>query len=92
MGGASGRAVDLTQVRSAPPTCKRTPHCKDDKHGGGHDGMVEGAAACGLPLRTEEITGELAHTGLNQRVLAQQTRRPNASTRQAPDSPLTFWR
>ncbi|RWW24957.1 hypothetical protein GW17_00010723 [Ensete ventricosum] len=41
-----GRTADLTQVRSAPPTCKRTPHCKDDKHGGGHDGMVEGTAAC----------------------------------------------
>ncbi|RZR97724.1 hypothetical protein BHM03_00026961, partial [Ensete ventricosum] len=44
-GGANGRTPDLTQVRSAPPTCKRTPHCKDDKHGGGHDGMVEGTAA-----------------------------------------------
>ncbi|RZS01611.1 hypothetical protein BHM03_00031498 [Ensete ventricosum] len=45
----SGRTADLTQVRSAPPTCKRTPHCKDDKHGGGYDGMVsmvEGTAAC----------------------------------------------
>ncbi|RRT54286.1 hypothetical protein B296_00041694, partial [Ensete ventricosum] len=31
--------VDLTQVRSAPPTCKRTPHCKDDKHGERHDDM-----------------------------------------------------
>ncbi|RWW38304.1 hypothetical protein BHE74_00056494, partial [Ensete ventricosum] len=41
-----GRTADLTQVRSAPPTCKCTPHCKDDKHGGGHDGMVEGTAAC----------------------------------------------
>ncbi|RWW72553.1 hypothetical protein BHE74_00019646, partial [Ensete ventricosum] len=40
-----GRTADLTQVRSAPPTCKRTPHCKDGKHGGGHDGMVEGTAA-----------------------------------------------
>ncbi|RRT50727.1 hypothetical protein B296_00013072 [Ensete ventricosum] len=40
-----GRIVDLTQVRSAPPTCKRTPHRKDNKHGGGHDGMVEGTAA-----------------------------------------------
>ncbi|RWW49884.1 hypothetical protein BHE74_00043892 [Ensete ventricosum] len=28
------RTADLTQVRSAPPTCKRTPHCKDNKHGG----------------------------------------------------------
>ncbi|RRT69619.1 hypothetical protein B296_00035405 [Ensete ventricosum] len=86
---------DLTQVRSAPPTYKRMPHCKDGKHGGGHDdmvSMVEGTVACELPLRTEETTGELAYTGLNQRVLAQQTRRPNASTRQAPDSPPIFWR
>ncbi|RZR73073.1 hypothetical protein BHM03_00019756, partial [Ensete ventricosum] len=45
-GGASGRTADLTQVRSAPPTCKRTPHCKDDKHGGGHDDMVEGTTTC----------------------------------------------
>ncbi|RZS05170.1 hypothetical protein BHM03_00035635 [Ensete ventricosum] len=46
---ARGRTADLTQVRSAPPTCKRTPHCKDDKHGGGHDdmvSMVEGMVAC----------------------------------------------
>ncbi|RWV89151.1 hypothetical protein GW17_00048717 [Ensete ventricosum] len=43
-----------------------------------------------LPLRTEKITDELAHTGLNQQVLAQQTRRLNASTRQAPGSPLTM--
>ncbi|RWW69368.1 hypothetical protein BHE74_00023048, partial [Ensete ventricosum] len=35
-----GRTIDLTQVRSAPPTCKRTPHCKDGKHDGGYDGMV----------------------------------------------------
>ncbi|RRT34126.1 hypothetical protein B296_00052363 [Ensete ventricosum] len=62
----SGRTADLTQVRSALPTCKRTPHCKDDKHGGGHDDMVEGTVACELPLRTEEIMGELAHMGLNQ--------------------------
>ncbi|RWW50986.1 hypothetical protein BHE74_00042695 [Ensete ventricosum] len=26
------RIADLTQERSAPPTCKRTPHCKDNKH------------------------------------------------------------
>ncbi|RZS19222.1 hypothetical protein BHM03_00051591, partial [Ensete ventricosum] len=36
----AGRTADLTQVRSAPPTCKRTPHCKDDKHGGGYGDMV----------------------------------------------------
>ncbi|RRT68343.1 hypothetical protein B296_00035607, partial [Ensete ventricosum] len=30
----SARTADLTQVRSTPPTCKRTPHCKDSKHGG----------------------------------------------------------
>ncbi|RWV78876.1 hypothetical protein GW17_00060079 [Ensete ventricosum] len=35
-----GRTADLTQVRSTPPTCKRTPHCKDGKHGGGYGGMV----------------------------------------------------
>ncbi|RWW64971.1 hypothetical protein BHE74_00027752 [Ensete ventricosum] len=34
MGGANGRTADLTRVRSTPPTCKRTPHCKDSKHGG----------------------------------------------------------
>ncbi|RZR78596.1 hypothetical protein BHM03_00004011, partial [Ensete ventricosum] len=28
------RTADLTQVRSAPPNCKRMPHCKDSKHGG----------------------------------------------------------
>ncbi|RRT33761.1 hypothetical protein B296_00056008 [Ensete ventricosum] len=33
-------------VRSAPLTCKRTPRCKDDKHDGGHDGMVEGTTTC----------------------------------------------
>ncbi|RRT83155.1 hypothetical protein B296_00017024 [Ensete ventricosum] len=38
-----GRTTNLTQVRSAPPTCKRTPHCKDDKHGGGYDGMESAA-------------------------------------------------
>ncbi|RZR75589.1 hypothetical protein BHM03_00000002 [Ensete ventricosum] len=42
----TGRTADLTQLRSAPPTYKRTPHCNDDKHGGGHDGMVEGTMAC----------------------------------------------
>ncbi|RZR82596.1 hypothetical protein BHM03_00009047 [Ensete ventricosum] len=41
-----GRTADLTQVRSAPPTCKHTPRCKDDKYGGGHYGMVEGTATC----------------------------------------------
>ncbi|RRT50450.1 hypothetical protein B296_00046548, partial [Ensete ventricosum] len=30
----SAHTADLTQVRSAPPTCKCTPHCKDSKHGG----------------------------------------------------------
>ncbi|RRT50003.1 hypothetical protein B296_00040101, partial [Ensete ventricosum] len=35
-----GRTADLTQVSSAPPTYKRTPHCKDNKHDGGYDGMV----------------------------------------------------
>ncbi|RZS04771.1 hypothetical protein BHM03_00035170 [Ensete ventricosum] len=34
MGGASGRTADLTQVRSTPPTCKRTPHRKDGERGG----------------------------------------------------------
>ncbi|RRT55298.1 hypothetical protein B296_00043663 [Ensete ventricosum] len=34
MGGTSGRTADLTQVRSTPPTCKRTPHYKDDERGG----------------------------------------------------------
>ncbi|RRT32021.1 hypothetical protein B296_00048604 [Ensete ventricosum] len=29
MGGASGHTTDLTQVRSTPPTYKRTPHRKD---------------------------------------------------------------
>ncbi|RRT81827.1 hypothetical protein B296_00020143, partial [Ensete ventricosum] len=42
---ASRRTTDLAQVRSTPPTCKRTPHCQDGKHGERHDGMVEGAAA-----------------------------------------------
>ncbi|RRT60555.1 hypothetical protein B296_00043531, partial [Ensete ventricosum] len=40
-----GRTADLTQVRSAPPTCRHVPHCKDGEHGGGHDGMVEGTTA-----------------------------------------------
>ncbi|RZS11966.1 hypothetical protein BHM03_00043347 [Ensete ventricosum] len=30
----TAHTADLTQVRSAPPTCKHTPHCKDSKHGG----------------------------------------------------------
>ncbi|RWW43958.1 hypothetical protein BHE74_00050317, partial [Ensete ventricosum] len=34
---ATGRTADLTQVRSAPPTCKRTPHCKDGEHA--HTGL-----------------------------------------------------
>ncbi|RWW04061.1 hypothetical protein GW17_00032736 [Ensete ventricosum] len=41
-----GRTANLTQVRSGSSTCKRTSHCKDDKHGGGHDDMVEDMAAC----------------------------------------------
>ncbi|RZS22992.1 hypothetical protein BHM03_00055833, partial [Ensete ventricosum] len=32
--GVRAAGDDLTQVRSAPPTCKRTPHCKYSKHGG----------------------------------------------------------
>ncbi|RZR76683.1 hypothetical protein BHM03_00001561 [Ensete ventricosum] len=27
------RTADLTQIRSTPPNCKRTPHYKDNKHG-----------------------------------------------------------
>ncbi|RRT47651.1 hypothetical protein B296_00042554, partial [Ensete ventricosum] len=39
------RTADLAQVRLAPPTCKRTPHCQDGKHGERRDDMAEGAAA-----------------------------------------------
>ncbi|RZS23110.1 hypothetical protein BHM03_00055972 [Ensete ventricosum] len=39
-----GRTVDLTQVRSTPPTCKRTSHCKDNKH----DGRIQRHAHTGL--------------------------------------------
>ncbi|RWW21563.1 hypothetical protein GW17_00014276 [Ensete ventricosum] len=34
IGPPTARTTDLTQVRSAPPNCKRTPHCKNSKHGG----------------------------------------------------------
>ncbi|RWW74959.1 hypothetical protein BHE74_00017047 [Ensete ventricosum] len=30
----SGRIANLTHVRSTPLTCRRTPHRKDDRHGG----------------------------------------------------------
>ncbi|RWW11429.1 hypothetical protein GW17_00024959 [Ensete ventricosum] len=30
----NARTADLIQVRSAPPTCKRTSHCKESEHGG----------------------------------------------------------
>ncbi|RWW79172.1 hypothetical protein BHE74_00012549 [Ensete ventricosum] len=41
----SCRTADLAQVRSAPPTCKRTPHHQNDRHGERHDDMVKGATA-----------------------------------------------
>ncbi|RWV94054.1 hypothetical protein GW17_00043445, partial [Ensete ventricosum] len=41
----SCRTADLTQVRSAPPTCRRTPHHQDGRHGERCGGMVKGAAA-----------------------------------------------
>ncbi|RRT35287.1 hypothetical protein B296_00057873, partial [Ensete ventricosum] len=45
--------ADLTQVRSAPPTYKRTPHCKDSKHGG----KSSGAGLCwvGAARRRREM-------------------------------------
>ncbi|RRT56499.1 hypothetical protein B296_00044043, partial [Ensete ventricosum] len=95
--GGSARTADLTQVRSVPPTCKRMPRCKDIKHGGRirryadlPSRVLNYYTSGRAPTSYRGITGELAHTGLNQRVLAQQTRRPNASTRQAPDSPVTY--
>ncbi|RWV92186.1 hypothetical protein GW17_00045460 [Ensete ventricosum] len=36
------------------PTCKRTPHCKDDKHGGGYGGMV--SHKCGKTRRLNAST------------------------------------
>ncbi|RZS00149.1 hypothetical protein BHM03_00029798 [Ensete ventricosum] len=39
------RTADLTQVRSAPPTCRRTPHHQDGRPGERCGGMVKGAAA-----------------------------------------------
>ncbi|RRT75685.1 hypothetical protein B296_00030988 [Ensete ventricosum] len=44
---ASYRTTDLSQVRSAPPTCRRTPRYQGDKHGERHDGMAKGATAWG---------------------------------------------
>ncbi|RWW12452.1 hypothetical protein GW17_00023878 [Ensete ventricosum] len=43
----SCRTADLTQVRSAPPTCRRTPHHQDCRPGERCGGMVKGAAAWG---------------------------------------------
>ncbi|RWW09042.1 hypothetical protein GW17_00027486 [Ensete ventricosum] len=42
------------------------------------------------PYREDREAGELAHTGLNQQMLAQQTWRRDASTRQAPETSLSF--
>ncbi|RWW24098.1 hypothetical protein GW17_00011635 [Ensete ventricosum] len=39
--------------------------------------------------KRNKTAGELAHTGLNQQVLAQQTRMQNASTRQSPKTSLS---
>ncbi|RWW62079.1 hypothetical protein BHE74_00030824, partial [Ensete ventricosum] len=44
-GDPSCRTAGLAQVRSTPPTCRRTPHHQDGRHGERHDGMVKGAAA-----------------------------------------------
>ncbi|RZR72818.1 hypothetical protein BHM03_00017460 [Ensete ventricosum] len=41
----SCRTADLTQVRSTPPTCMRTPHHQDGRHGERCDDMVKGATA-----------------------------------------------
>ncbi|RWW65012.1 hypothetical protein BHE74_00027711 [Ensete ventricosum] len=83
----SCRTADLTQVRSEPPTCRRTPHHQDGRHGERCGGMVKGAAACIRPptpspesplIRTSSTlcrsdceAGGLAHTGLDQQRLAQ---------------------
>ncbi|RWW09071.1 hypothetical protein GW17_00027460 [Ensete ventricosum] len=75
MRGASGRTADLTQVRSTPPTCKRTPHRKDDKRGGR---ITTHPAE--LQLRTKKTAGELAHTGPNQQCLLHEPRRRNNLT------------
>ncbi|RZS08109.1 hypothetical protein BHM03_00039038 [Ensete ventricosum] len=42
------------------------------------------------PYREDREAGELAHTGLNQQMLAQQTWRRDASTRQALETSLSF--
>ncbi|RRT35152.1 hypothetical protein B296_00053239, partial [Ensete ventricosum] len=51
---ASCRTADLAQVRSTSPTCKRTPHCQDGKHGERRDGMV--SHKCGKVIRYEQFT------------------------------------
>ncbi|RRT56979.1 hypothetical protein B296_00042488 [Ensete ventricosum] len=55
------RTADLAQVRSAPPTCKRTPHHQYARHGERHDGMVRGAAAC--DQRSTPTRRPLLHPG-----------------------------
>ncbi|RRT36948.1 hypothetical protein B296_00028806 [Ensete ventricosum] len=50
MGGVSGRTVDLTQVRSTPPTYRRTPHRKDDRRGGRPSPSTSGYGADHSPV------------------------------------------
>ncbi|RRT78816.1 hypothetical protein B296_00013264 [Ensete ventricosum] len=59
------------------PHLQTHAHCKDDEHGGGHDGMVEDTAAC--------VHGPEPASACSADSEA------NASTRQALDSPLTTW-
>ncbi|RRT59402.1 hypothetical protein B296_00018532 [Ensete ventricosum] len=77
----SCRTADLAQITSAPPTCKRTPHCQDGKHGERRDGMAEGATACRpskpssesplIRTSSHSVPEVVAHTGLDQQMLAQ---------------------
>ncbi|RRT63181.1 hypothetical protein B296_00019174 [Ensete ventricosum] len=55
MKDASCRTADLAQVRSAPPTCKRTPPHQYGRHGERHDDMMV-SHECGKVIRYERPT------------------------------------
>ncbi|RWW28307.1 hypothetical protein GW17_00007226 [Ensete ventricosum] len=98
-GPSTARTADLTQVRSAPPNYKHTPRCKDSKHGGWVRRYADlpsralnhhSSRQALTPYREDREAGELAHTGLNHQMIAQRTWRRDASTRQAPETSLSF--
>ncbi|RZS05931.1 hypothetical protein BHM03_00036505 [Ensete ventricosum] len=95
-GGVSGRTADLTQIRSAPLTCRRTSHRKDDGHGGevrqhaGFRGRIRGIHPSGrAPTPSRDDRGRASAQGPEPAVLTQRIQRQAESTRQAPDLTLT---